>query len=246
MRKIHACVVIRIVIFYDLSINYIHPLPSYNGVPMQLQDYRREYIQGGLRRKDLSVSPIAQFETWLQQAIASGLSDPTAMTLATVDDSGQPSQRIVLLKQVDEQGFVFFTNKQSIKGKAIASNPNVSLHFPWYPLERQVRVQGTAILLDEQEVANYFASRPKESQLAAWASEQSQVIPSRDHLLEKFTALKEQYADSDAPLPTFWGGYRVKPSLIEFWQGGEHRLHDRFQYTQIDVAAEWEIERLAP
>lgn len=213
---------------------------------MQLQDYRREYIQGGLCRKDLNASPIVQFETWLQQAIASGLSDPTAMTLATVDENGQPNQRIVLLKQVDEQGFVFFTNKQSIKGKAIANNPKVSLHFPWYPLERQVRVQGTATLLDEQEVASYFASRPKESQLAAWASEQSQVIPSRAHLLEKFTALQQQYAESDAPLPTFWGGYRVKPACIEFWQGGEHRLHDRFQYTQNDGANEWEIVRLAP
>jgi pyridoxamine 5'-phosphate oxidase len=213
---------------------------------MQLQDYRREYIQGGLRRKGLSANPITQFEVWLQQAIASGLSDPTAMTLATVDDNGQPSQRIVLLKQVDKQGFVFFTNTQSIKGKAMASNPKVSLHFPWYPLERQVRVQGTATLLDEQEVANYFASRPKDSQLAAWASEQSQVIPSRDHLLERFTALKEQYAESDAPLPSFWGGYRVTPALIEFWQGGEHRLHDRFQYTQGDAVDEWDIERLAP
>lgn len=213
---------------------------------MQLQDYRREYIQGGLRRKDINDNPIAQFEHWLQQAIASGLSDPTAMTLATVDDKGMPNQRIVLLKQVDEQGFVFFTNKQSIKGQAIAFNPRVSLHFPWYPLERQVRVQGTATLLDEKEVANYFATRPKESQLAAWASEQSQVIPSRAHLLNKFESLKEQYAESDAPLPSFWGGYRVKPELIEFWQGGEHRLHDRFQYTHEADDDRWVIERLAP
>lgn len=240
-------VVHHIVIFYD-SFIYTLFLSSivYSGEPMQLQDYRREYIQGGLRRKGLNTNPIAQFETWLQQAIASGLSDPTAMTLATVDENGWPNQRIVLLKQVDEQGFVFFTNKQSIKGRAIANNPNVSLHFPWYPLERQVRVQGKATLLDEQEVARYFASRPKESQLAAWASEQSQVIPSRDHLLEKFTALQEQYVESDAPLPTFWGGYRVKPSCIEFWQGGEHRLHDRFQYTQSEVEHDWKIDRLAP
>ncbi|MFT6220677.1 MAG: pyridoxamine 5'-phosphate oxidase [Candidatus Endobugula sp.] len=229
---------------------HLHTLSSlfifYNGALMQLQDYRREYVQGGLRRKGLNASPIAQFETWLQQAIASGLSDPTAMTLATVDENGQPNQRIVLLKQVDEQGFVFFTNKQSIKGKAIASNPNVSLHFPWYPLERQVRVQGTATLLDEQEVASYFASRPKDSQLAAWASEQSQVIPSRDHLLKKFNALQEEYAEKDAPLPTFWGGYRVKPACLEFWQGGEHRLHDRFQYKQNEMTSEWDIDRLAP
>ena len=215
---------------------------------MQLQDYRREYVQGGLRRKGINENPIAQFENWLQQAIESGLTDPTAMTLATVDECGQPNQRIVLLKQVDDNGFVFFTNKKSMKGQAIAANPHVSLHFPWYPLERQVRVQGTATLLDEQEVANYFASRPKESQLAAWASEQSQVIPSRDHLIEKYTSLQEQYADSDVPLPTFWGGYRVTAKVIEFWQGGEHRLHDRLQYTRLDEpnTTVWRIERLAP
>ncbi|MGS2718504.1 pyridoxamine 5'-phosphate oxidase [Eionea flava] len=213
---------------------------------MQLQDYRREYIQGGLRRKDINANPIIQFEHWLKQAIASGLTDPTAMTLATVDHNGVPNQRIVLLKQVDEQGFTFFTNKQSIKGRAIALNANVSLHFPWYPLERQVRVQGTASLLSEDDVASYFASRPKESQLAAWASEQSQVIQSRAHLLDKFDSLKKQYAESDAPLPDFWGGYRVEPKVIEFWQGGEHRLHDRFQYTQKADDKRWVIERLAP
>jgi pyridoxamine 5'-phosphate oxidase len=212
---------------------------------MQLQDYRREYLKNGLRRSQLNSDPILQFEAWLQQAIASGLSDPTAMSLATVDQDGYPSQRIVLLKQVDQNGFVFFTNKKSNKGQAMAQNPMVSLLFPWYPLERQVKVLGQVAPLEDAAVADYFASRPKESQLAAWASQQSRVIPSRDHLLQKYHDLHTQYANSDIPLPSFWGGYRVTPQLIEFWQGGEHRLHDRFEYTQ-NSDANWDIQRLAP
>lgn len=232
---------------------------------MKLQDFRREYQLDGLRREQLNTDPIAQFETWLQQAMNSGLSDPTAMTLATVNEQGQPSQRIVLLKQVDHQGFVFFTNKDSSKGRAMAVNPKVSLHFPWYPLERQVRVLGVVKPLSEQQVTNYFASRPKESQLAAWASEQSQEIPSREYLMDRYESLLDEYADKDAPLPKFWGGYQVVPSQIEFWQGGEHRLHDRFEYT-LDTshavsngdnepaydqnnkqqANVWNIQRLAP
>lgn len=212
---------------------------------MKLQDHRREYLKAGLRRQQLNSDPILQFEAWMQQAIDSGLSDPTAMTLATINDQGQPSQRIVLLKQADHKGFVFFTNKSSHKGQAIAQNPNVSLHFPWYPLERQIKIMGKAELLGEDEVAAYFASRPKESQLAAWASEQSRVIPSRDHLLKQYQDLQNKYANDDIPLPTFWGGYRVTPSQIEFWQGGEHRLHDRFEYTRQDDN-DWLIQRLAP
>ncbi len=216
---------------------------------MKLQDFRREYLLNGLRREQLDRDPIQQFESWLQQAMDFGLSDPTAMTLATVNESGQPSQRIVLLKQVDNDGFVFFTNTSSTKGQNIANNPHVSLHFPWYPLERQVHVCGIASSLSEEEVEDYFSSRPKESQLAAWASEQSQPIPSRDHLLTRYQDLQEKYQDSDAPLPPFWGGYRVAPLQIEFWQGGEHRLHDRFQYTLHNDAnneAQWHIQRLAP
>jgi pyridoxamine 5'-phosphate oxidase len=212
---------------------------------MKLQDYRREYLRDGLRRKQLHSDPILQFETWLQQAIDAGLSDPTAMTIATVDAQGQPRQRIVLLKQLDDKGFVFFTNKDSHKGQDIAHNPKVSLHFPWHPLERQVKILGEAECLKGGEVASYFSSRPKESQLAAWASEQSQVIPSRQYLLERYTTLQEQYANREAPLPTFWGGYRVSPQTIEFWQGGEHRLHDRFEYT-LDKDGHWNIQRLAP
>lgn len=212
---------------------------------MKLQDYRREYLKDGLRRQQLNPDPILQFELWMQQAINSGLSDPTAMTLATVDTQGQPSQRIVLLKQVDQEGFVFFTNKNSHKGQAIASNPKVSLHFPWYPLERQVKILGVAEALSRDAEQAYFSSRPKESQLAAWASEQSQAIPSRDYLLEKYHHLLEQYENNQIPHPDFWGGYRVVPKVIEFWQGGEHRLHDRFQY-ELREDTSWNIQRLAP
>jgi pyridoxamine 5'-phosphate oxidase len=212
---------------------------------MNLQNFRREYLKDGLRRSQLNADPILQFERWMQQAIDSGLPDPTAMTLATVDQHGQPNQRIVLLKQVNHKGFVFFTNKHSYKGQAMAQNPKVSLHFPWYPLERQVRILGVATPLETSAVAEYFSSRPKESQLAAWASKQSQVIPSREHLTQQYSALQEQYADSDAPLPPFWAGYRVAPQQIEFWQGGEHRLHDRFEYTLIREGS-WDIQRLAP
>ncbi len=212
---------------------------------MKLQNHRREYLKAGLRRYQLNSDPILQFEAWMQQAIDAELSDPTAMTLATINAQGQPSQRIVLLKHVDHRGFVFFTNKNSHKGQAMVQNPNVSLHFPWYPLERQIKIMGQVELLGDNEVAEYFASRPKESQLAAWASEQSRVIPSRDYLLEKYQDLKAQYENNDIPLPDFWGGYRVTPALIEFWQGGEHRLHDRFEYTRQDDSC-WKIQRLAP
>lgn len=212
---------------------------------MKLQEFRREYLKDGLRRQQLNNDPILQFELWLQQAIDSGLSDPTAMTIATVDAQGQPSQRIVLLKRVDHKGFVFFTNKNSYKGQSIAQNPKVSLHFPWYPLERQVKVMGEAEQLSDQEVQAYFSSRPKESQLAAWASAQSQAIPSRAYLLDQYHACQKQYADDDIPLPEFWGGYCVVPQKIEFWQGGEHRLHDRFEYSLSDQNT-WDIQRLAP
>jgi len=203
---------------------------------MQLQDYRREYLQGGLRRQQLASDPIAQFEQWMQQSIQAKLPDPTAMTLATVDDQGQPAQRIVLLKQVDHSGFVFFTNK---------NNPKVSLHFPWYPLERQVSIVGITEPVADSEVVTYFKSRPAESQIAAWASEQSQPIASRDDLLNRYNQLTEKYSDGDIPLPNFWGGYRVVPTRIEFWQGGEYRLHDRFEYS-LRLQGGWDIQRLAP
>ncbi|CAM3074868.1 MULTISPECIES: pyridoxamine 5'-phosphate oxidase [Vibrio] len=211
---------------------------------MELEDIRREYSKGGLRRKDLKANPVEQFDLWLQQAIDAKLTDPTAMTVATVDEHGQPFQRIVLLKHVDAQGFVFYTNLGSRKAQQIEGNSRVSLHFPWHPLERQVHITGVAEKLSITENIKYFSSRPKESQLAAIASKQSSRISTRGVLEGKFLELKQKFAQGEIPVPSFWGGFRIKPESIEFWQGGDHRLHDRFLFSKAEN--EWHIDRLAP
>lgn len=211
---------------------------------MKLQDIRREYAKGGLRRKDLKLDPIEQFNDWLAQAIESGLTDPTAMTVATVDRTGQPFQRIVLLKDVNTNGFVFYTNLGSRKAQHIEANSKVSIHFPWHPLERQVHITGTAEKLSAAENIKYFSSRPKASQLAAMASKQSNRISARGVLEGKFLELKKKFEQGEIPVPTFWGGYRIRPESIEFWQGGENRLHDRFLYS--NDSTDWHIDRLAP
>ena len=211
---------------------------------MEIDDIRREYTKSGLRRKDLLLNPIDQFDMWLQQAIDAKLSDPTAMTVATVDASGQPFQRIVLLKEVDYKGFVFFTNLGSRKAQQIENNGKVSLHFPWHSLERQVHITGIAEKLPMAENIKYFSSRPKGSQLAAIASKQSSRISARGVLEAKFLELKQKFDNGDIPVPSFWGGFRIKPESIEFWQGGEHRLHDRFLFSRDDES--WNIDRLAP
>ncbi len=210
---------------------------------MNLHDFRRQYQSDGLNRQDLNVDPIRQFEVWFNEVLEMDSSDPTAMVLATVDHN-QPRQRIVLLKQFDKQGFVFFTNRDSAKGKDMASNPKVSLHFPWHFANRQVIVCGTVEWLSPEEDKEYFASRPKQSQWAAWASAQSQPLASRQELLDNYEEKQLSYPD-DIPLPGFWGGYRVIPSSIEFWQGREDRLHDRFVY-KINDQQQWAIQRLSP
>ena len=212
---------------------------------MKLEELRREYLRGGLKRDDLDADPVEQFEHWMQQAIDAEIADPTAMTVATVDVSGQPSQRIVLLKHLDSRGFVFYTNFSSRKAQDIAQNAKVSLHFPWHEIERQVKVCGVARKLSTLESLQYFASRPRESQLASWASKQSRAISSRQILLQQYQAMKDKFAQGDIPLPDFWGGYVVVPTAIEFWQGGANRLHDRFEYTRVSEA-QWLLERLAP
>ncbi|SBS64342.1 pyridoxamine 5'-phosphate oxidase [Vibrio atlanticus] len=211
---------------------------------MELTDIRREYAKGGLRRKDLAVDPIEQFNLWLEQAIEAKLTDPTAMTVATVDENGQPFQRIVLLKNVDKDGFVFYTNLGSRKAHQLEHNSKISLHFPWHPLERQVHITGTAEKLTAMENMKYFSSRPKESQLAAIASKQSSRISARGILEGKYLELKQKFAKGEIPVPSFWGGFRVRVDSIEFWQGGEHRLHDRFLFSRQD--SRWDIDRLAP
>ncbi|HEY7774071.1 MAG TPA: pyridoxamine 5'-phosphate oxidase [Marinagarivorans sp.] len=216
---------------------------------MDLETIRREYLQGGLRRGDLCDDPMAQFEVWMGQAIAAKIPDPTAMSLATVNAEGEPTQRIVLLKHADEKGFVFYTNYASRKALDIKQNNKVSLHFPWHFMERQVKINGIASKVSAAESTAYFLSRPYESQVAAWASEQSHIISGRQALEVQFARMKEKFSKGQVPLPDFWGGFRVQPYRYEYWQGGAQRLHDRFEYTRSDAKgpeSHWHIRRLAP
>ena len=212
---------------------------------MNLESLRREYLHGGLSLDELAADPLDQFSMWMQQAIELGIGDPNAMTIATVSADGQPSQRIVLLKHFDASGFVFYTNYGSRKANELDTNPNISLHFPWHSIDRQVKVCGKAVKVSAAESLKYFASRPKESQIAAIASQQSRVLTSRSFLMNQFESVKQKFSNGEIPLPDFWGGYRVEPKEIEFWQGGANRLHDRFRYLQSSGSS-WSIDRLAP
>lgn len=211
---------------------------------MDVADLRREYTRGGLHRADLPAEPLALFEKWLAQACEAKLTDPTAMVVGTVDADGQPWQRTVLLKHYDAQGMVFYTNMGSRKAQQLEGNPRISLLFPWHTLDRQVHVTGRVEKMSTFEVMKYFHSRPKDSQIAAWVSKQSTRISARGVLEAKFLELKQKFANGEVPLPSFWGGFRVRIDTVEFWQGGEHRLHDRFYYTREGDG--WHIERLAP
>ncbi len=212
---------------------------------MDISNFRHEYLKGGLEHDDLSSNPVEQFNVWFNQAKNTDIPDPNAMVLSTVNSDGQPSQRTVLLKYYDETGFVFFTNKESRKAHEMAGNSLVNLHFVWLELERQISIAGKAEPVTAVESAKYFMSRPRNSQIAAWVSEQSSIISSRKLLMQKFQEMKSKFAKGDVPLPTFWGGYRVVPSSVEFWQGRENRLHDRFLYAHTDDSR-WKVERLAP
>jgi pyridoxamine 5'-phosphate oxidase len=211
---------------------------------MSLQDNRREYDYGKLSRESLLDNPFAQFKLWMAQAIEADIQDPTAMSVATVNAEGKPWQRMVLLKDFDERGFVFYTNLGSRKAAEIKGNAQVSLHFPWLQLDRQVIVGGCAERLSTVDVMKYFLSRPKASQLAAWASKQSSRVNSRQALETQFERVKEKFSNGEIPLPDFWGGYLVVPQEIEFWQGGENRLHDRFCFKREND--QWDIARLSP
>ena len=212
------------------------------------EEQRREYTAGGLRRDDLDPSPLRQFERWLEQAVHAGLADPTAMALSTVDAQGRPWQRLVLLKGLSDAGFVFYTNLGSDKAQALAAEPRVSLLFPWNELDRQVIVGGAARRLSAAQSAAYFLSRPRASRIAAWASRQSRPVARRALLEEQVRSLRHKFAAGEVPMPDFWGGFCVRPERIEFWQGGEHRLHDRFRYHRDgDGDGDgWRIERLQP
>ncbi len=212
---------------------------------VNLEQLRREYRSQGLSLQQLKQDPIEQFQVWLQQAIDAEIYDPTAMVVATVAPDGQPSQRIVLLKQLDQRGFVFYTNYESRKASEIASNAKISLHFPWHPMDRQVRVSGTAEKIPTAETLKYFLSRPRDSQIAASVSDQSRTLQSRQWLMQQFNSMKEKLQNKEVPLPDFWGGYRISPHEMEFWQGRENRLHDRYRYL-LDDSGQWSIEQLAP
>ncbi len=212
---------------------------------MDVSDVRRDYGLAGLSEADLDADPIVQFRSWLATALAEDPLDPTAMVLATVDREGRPSARVVLLKGIDERGFVFYTNYRSRKGRELDENPRAALVFFWPALDRQVRVEGDVERTSREESEAYFASRPLGSRLGAWASEQSEVLAGRGELEERLRELEERFAAGDVPLPEFWGGYRLRPGLVEFWQGRPSRLHDRFRYTRLPEDG-WRIERLSP
>jgi len=211
---------------------------------MDLSDFRKEYSNRGLHREDLKSDPIDQFAVWFQQAVELRVHEPNAMTLATVDAEGMPFQRTILLKQFDARGFVFFTNYRSRKGRQLETNRNASLLFPWITLERQIIIQGVVEKCGAEESLEYFHMRPRESQIGAWVSHQSEVIPGRDLLISRLAELETQFAGQEVPLPPFWGGYRLVPEAIEFWQGGPARLHDRFLYQHSEKG--WQIDRLSP
>ena len=214
---------------------------------MDLSDYRREYLKGGLHEDEMPADPFEQFTLWFKQASDADYPEPNAMSLATADAHGRPSLRTVLLKYFDTQGFVFFTNYTSRKAKEIGANPQVSLLFPWVALERQVVVVGRAEKISAAESLKYFSSRPRSSQLGAWVSAQSEAIPTRKFLEMKLAEIGRKFKEGKIPLPDFWGGYRVVPEEIEFWQGGAARLHDRFQYTRESARSnDWSIQRLSP
>ena len=212
---------------------------------MNLTEFRREYTLAGLRRRDLAENPILQFETWFQQAVKAEVPEPTAMSIATVNSLNQPSLRTVLLKSVDERGFIFCTNYESRKGRDLSENASASLLFFWKELERQVCIGGVTRKIPQQESDAYFEARPRGSQIAAWVSHQSSVVDSRETLEKKFQELEKKYSDQQVPLPPYWGGYVVVPETIEFWQGRVNRLHDRFRYTKQGNGV-WTIERLSP
>ncbi|MBC8370693.1 MAG: pyridoxamine 5'-phosphate oxidase [Planctomycetota bacterium] len=212
---------------------------------MDLGDLRREYITKGITRNALDSCPFRQFEVWFTQAQQSEINDPSAFSLATASAAGQPTLRTVLLKLFDKSGFVFFTNYNSKKGQQLDENAQVAMLFPWLLLERQIKITGIAEKISVEQSAQYFASRPRGSQLGAWISEQSDPLQSRKVLEDKFAQALQDLSGKDVPMPESWGGYKVVPTSIEFWQGRENRLHDRFRYD-LSEASEWGITRLEP
>lgn len=212
---------------------------------MALADMRKDYTMAGLLEKDLAKNPFRQFEKWFQEAEAAKVLEPNAMTLATTGRDGRPSARIVLLKACDGRGFVFYTNYESRKGRELDVNPHATLLFAWLPMERQVVVEGTVTRVTREESEAYFHSRPRQSQLGAWASPQSTAIAGRAVIEESYRVVEKKYEGREVPLPPNWGGFRLVPDIVEFWQGRRSRLHDRLRYRR-EAGGDWVVERLAP
>ncbi|MDQ8203921.1 pyridoxamine 5'-phosphate oxidase [Pelagicoccus sp. SDUM812003] len=210
-----------------------------------LSDFREEYGHDILTKESVHPNPVEQFRIWFDYAVSQKITEPNAMSLATVDEHAQPWLRTVLLKAYDDRGFVFYTNYDSRKGKQLANNPKASVLFPWIQLERQVIINGEVERVSNSESLKYFSSRPFGSRLGAWVSQQSSVVSSRSLLLAKLEEMKRKFKNGEVPLPSFWGGYRVKPKTIEFWLGGKNRIHDRIFYSRREDGT-WSIERLAP
>jgi pyridoxamine 5'-phosphate oxidase len=212
---------------------------------MTLADLRKDYSLAGITEKQLARDPFRQFEKWFQEAEAAKLPEPNAMVLATASRDGRPSARTVLLKGLDGRGFVFYSNYESRKGRELEGNPRATLAFPWFAVERQVIVEGVVAKLAREECEAYFHSRPRLSQLSAWVSQQSSIIPGREVLEENLRTLDKKYAGGEVPLPPNWGGWRLAPETVEFWQGRRNRLHDRLRYRR-EKDGSWLVERLAP
>jgi pyridoxamine 5'-phosphate oxidase len=219
----------------------------------KLAALREEYTLGGLDETDLERDPHDLLHRWMDEAIAGGLYDPTAMVVSTVSGTGRPSSRMVLLKGLDERGLVFYTNYSSRKGEELAGRQECSVVFPWHALQRQVRVEGAAVRLSDEENDAYFASRPRDSQIGAWASPQSQVVTSREELDRRYAEATARFVGGPVPRPPYWGGFLITPDAFEFWQGRRGRMHDRFRYLRLpsgpDVTpggGSWQVQRLAP
>jgi pyridoxamine 5'-phosphate oxidase len=212
---------------------------------MNVADLRRNYAQQNLLEETAQASPFQQFQAWLVEALDADVIEPNAMTLATITADSRPAARMVLLKELDERGFVFYTNFQSRKGQELAQTPAAALVFWWGELERQVRIEGDIVPVAPEEADAYFQSRPRGSQLGAWVSQQSQVIPHRGVLEQQLQQLEQDYRNRPIPRPPYWGGYRLVPTYFEFWQGRPNRLHDRLCYRQTDSGT-WQMQRLAP
>ena len=213
---------------------------------MSLRDRRVQYETAGLERTDLDLDPIAQWNIWYEEAASAGVAEPNAMTVSTVDQNSAPDSRVVLARSVDNDGFVFYTNYDSAKSLQLITKPVASVVFAWLDLHRQVRARGTVQRVSEKQSDDYFASRPRESQIGAWASPQSQVIPDRNFIESRLIAVRKEFGDKQVTRPKTWGGWCIVPTTIEFWQGRPSRLHDRFVYTRSTSDSPWRIERLAP